>query len=77
MKSFKTSWVLALILSASVFAASAQASVGKSGFFRNLRGRTAAVLEAEQKAQSCDQGSEQRSGNYRSAGLHHKFGIRR
>lgn len=73
----KASWALALILSGTILATSAQASVGKSGYFRNLRGGMGGVLEADQKAQSCDQDSEQRSGNYRLAGLKHRFGIRR
>lgn len=77
MKSFKASWVLALILSVSVFAASAQAAVGKSGFGKSPRAKQAATLDVGQKKAACDQNSDQRAVNYRSAGLKHKFGIRR
>ncbi len=77
MKLFKTSGVLALILSASVFAVSAQAAVGKSGYGKSLSAKQTATLDISQKQTECDQEGDRRAVNYRSAGLKHKSGIRR
>jgi hypothetical protein len=74
MNSFKKSWVLALILSASVFAASAQAVVGKSGY--SLR-KQAVKQTIKDSTAKLELDGKQYAVQSRATARNHKTGIRR
>lgn len=76
MKFGNTPWALALILTGSLFAIQAQATVGKSGFDKSPNRRQATKRTVASQVAALGQNDDSLSDSW-PAGLTHKFGIRR